>query len=159
MKNPLLEVELPPIGEPYPHEPTLLCDNDEILVKDVFISEGRRRASDSLFADFTALYTSEKSLPEYLLEQLGQMPELDDSLLKLCRYLVGWLNSAGYMDCPLQVLLMSRWSVSDFHCLQKTIWPGCAGFSTPTINRSQRRQTSSAVLIPSRHRVSEAEKD
>lgn len=104
MKNPLLEVELPPIGEPYPHEPTLLYDNDEILVKDIFISEGRRRASDGLFADFTALYTTEKSLPEYLLEQLGQMPELDDRLLKLCRYLVGCLNSAGYMDCPLPEL-------------------------------------------------------
>lgn len=104
MKNPLLEVELPPLGVPYPQETARVTDGDDIIVKDVFRSSGKRRNTDSDSSYLSSLYVDEKSLPEYLLEQLGQMSELDEWTLKLCRYLVGCLNSSGYMDCPLSEL-------------------------------------------------------
>lgn len=116
MRNPLLDVELPPIGEPYPqsrvHEP----DSDEVNVRDVF-SRGPRRKTEDSYADFTDLYTSRKSFSEYLLDQLGQMKELNERQLRLCRFLVGCLNSSGYMDCPVSEL-SEMIGVSEFELSQ-----------------------------------------
>lgn len=50
----------------------------------------------------TLLASKQASYSDYLNEQLGQMSFLDDRMLKLCRYIVGCLNSAGYLDCTLQ---------------------------------------------------------
>lgn len=100
MRNPLLDVEMPPIGEPYPQTKVENPDSDEISVREVFRGGNsvRGNASD---VDFTDVYSSKKSFSEYLLDQLGQMKELDERQLKICRVLVGCLNSSGYMDCSL----------------------------------------------------------
>lgn len=117
MRNPLLDVEMPPIGEPYPrakvHEP----DSDEVSVREVFRRRGPSRSADGTDADFTDVYTSEKTFSEYLLEQLGQMRELGARQLGLCRTLVGCLNSSGYMDCPIPEL-SEMTGVSEFELLQ-----------------------------------------
>ena len=103
MRNPLLDVELPPIGEPYPQSKIENPDTDEISVQEVFYKGGSRQ-SDATDTDFTDAYLSEKTFSEYLLDQLGQMKELDERQLKLCRVLVGCLNSSGYMDCSIKEL-------------------------------------------------------
>jgi len=41
---------------------------------------------------------------DYLNDQLGQMAALDQHMLALCRYLIGCLNEAGYLDCPVSEL-------------------------------------------------------
>ena len=48
--------------------------------------------------------TSPLSYTDYLNEQLGQMRALNSQTLSLCRYIVGCLNSAGYLDCPVDEL-------------------------------------------------------
>ena len=48
--------------------------------------------------------TSPLSYTDYLNEQLGQMRALNSETLSLCRYIVGCLNSAGYLDCPVDEL-------------------------------------------------------
>lgn len=103
MRNPLLDVEMPPIGEPYPQAKIEKPDTDEISVREVFHRGGSRR-NEATDTDFTDVYLSEKTFSEYLLDQLGQMKELDERQLKLCRILVGCLNSSGYMDCSLREL-------------------------------------------------------
>ena len=103
MRNPLLDVDLPPIGEPYPQTKVQEPDNDEISVREVFGRFSPARGGESQ-ADFADVYTSEKSFSDYLLEQLGQMHELNERQLRLCRFIVGCLNTSGYMDCPLQEL-------------------------------------------------------
>ena len=103
MRNPLLDVEMPPIGEPYPQAKIEKPDTDEISVREVFHRGGSRR-NEATDTDFTDVYLSEKTFFEYLLDQLGQMKELDERQLKLCRILVGCLNSSGYMDCSLREL-------------------------------------------------------
>ena len=45
-----------------------------------------------------------ESFAEYLEGQLGTIPYLEPRLRELCRYLIGCLNSAGYLDCPLAEL-------------------------------------------------------
>lgn len=43
-----------------------------------------------------------QSYSEYLNEQLGLMRGLDRKMRTLCRYIVGCLNTAGYLACPLE---------------------------------------------------------
>lgn len=93
MRNPLLDVDLPPIGEPYPQTKVQEPDNDEISVREVFGRFSPARGGESQ-ADFADVYTSEKSFSDYLLEQLGQMHELNERQLRLCRFIVGCLNSS-----------------------------------------------------------------
>ena len=106
LSNPLLEVEEPSLSELSPEmlEPDrdgpadLPVERREQLVWE----SGRRTEGGDV--DFTAYCSRTESFPEYLENQLGQMTHLDGEQLALCRYLVGCLNSAGYLDCPLEEL-------------------------------------------------------
>jgi len=55
-------------------------------------------------SDFTSSLSRPQTFSEYLTAQLGQSAPLDGRMLSLCRYLVGCLNSAGYLDCELSEL-------------------------------------------------------
>ncbi len=54
--------------------------------------------------DMAAYVSHQESYTEYLNSQLGQMSLLDSAGLSRSRYLVGCLNSAGYLDCALEKL-------------------------------------------------------
>lgn len=41
---------------------------------------------------------------DYLLQQLGEISLLDSELKPLCIYIIGCLNSSGYLDCPIDEL-------------------------------------------------------
>lgn len=53
-------------------------------------------------ADFTSYLSRPQTFTEYLNSQLGQMPSLHEPMLSECLYLVGCLNSSGYLDFPLE---------------------------------------------------------
>lgn len=103
LSNPLLEVEDLPLGELPPeavdssgveqHE-DLPIERREQLIWDGSYSE----------ADLSAYVSHQESFTDYLNSQLGQMSLLDADTLARCRYLVGCLNSAGYLDCSLAEL-------------------------------------------------------
>lgn len=52
--------------------------------------------------DFFGNFSVPDTYTDYLNEQLGCMNELDGDMLLACRYIVGNLNSAGYLDCSLE---------------------------------------------------------
>lgn len=116
MRNPLLDVELPPIGEPYPQVRASEAESDELGVREVFRRD-RQHNYDDANTDFANVYISEKTFSEYLLDQLGQMRELGARQLKLCRLLVGCLNLSGYIDFPLSEL-SEMTGVSEFELFQ-----------------------------------------
>ncbi|BAK97962.1 RNA polymerase sigma factor RpoN [Oscillibacter valericigenes Sjm18-20] len=100
LSNPLLEVEDAPHDGPQPEamEPTPATDvpieRREQLIWD----------ESGSGADFTSCLSRPETFQEYLNAQLGQSATLDERMLFLCRYLVGCLNSAGYLDCELSEL-------------------------------------------------------
>jgi RNA polymerase sigma-54 factor len=100
LSNPLLEVEDAPHGGPQPEamEPAPATDVP-IERREQLIWDGRGAESD-----FTACLSRPQTFREYLNAQLGQSVTLDERMLFLCRYLVGCLNSAGYLDCELSEL-------------------------------------------------------
>ena len=102
LSNPLLEVEDMPLGVPYPADRDQGQENLPIEVRERIAWEGGKNREDD--GDFTRLYSRGQSFQEYLEEQLGQMKGLSGDQLALCRYLVGCLNSAGYLDCSLSEL-------------------------------------------------------
>ena len=102
LSNPLLEVEDMPLGVPYPADRDQGQENLPIEVRERIAWEGGKNREDD--GDFTRLYSRSQSFQEYLEEQLGQMKGLSGDQLALCRYLVGCLNSAGYLDCSLSEL-------------------------------------------------------
>lgn len=55
-------------------------------------------------ADFATYCSSKVSFSDYLNEQLGQMKQLDGKTKALCSFLVGCLNSCGYLDGTLSEL-------------------------------------------------------
>ncbi|NLU23672.1 MAG: RNA polymerase factor sigma-54 [Clostridiales bacterium] len=63
-----------------------------------------RKESSADAPDLAAFVSRPRSFSDYLEEQLGQSASLDEQMLCLCRYLVGCLNTAGYLDCPLDQL-------------------------------------------------------
>lgn len=102
LSNPLLEVEEAPHDGPRPEaleaapETALPIERREQLIWDGGGGGGT--------ADFTACLSNPQTFSEYLEAQLGQSAPLDERMLGLCRYLVGCLNSAGYLDCELSEL-------------------------------------------------------
>lgn len=100
LSNPLLEVEDAPQDGPQPEtmEPTPATD--------VPIERREQMIWDEsgTGADFTSCLSRPETFQEYLNNQLGQSAPLDGRMLFLCRYLVGCLNSAGYLDCELPEL-------------------------------------------------------
>lgn len=61
MRNPLLDVEMPPIGEPYPQAKIEKPDTDEISVREVFHRGGSRR-NEAMDTDFTDVLFKRKNL-------------------------------------------------------------------------------------------------
>ncbi len=100
LSNPLLEVEDAAHDGPQPEtmEPAPATDVP-IERREQLIWDGNGAESD-----FTSSLSRPQTFTEYLTAQLGQSAPLDGRMLFLCRYLVGCLNSAGYLDCELSEL-------------------------------------------------------
>lgn len=102
LSNPVLEVEEPPMGEAI-HE----LQRDEVAqdeMRDLPIERREQiiwESSGGEEGDFASYTSQPESFSDYLNSQLGQMTGLDNTMLAMCQYLVGCLNSAGYLDCPL----------------------------------------------------------
>lgn len=102
LSNPLLEVTVPslPVVD-LPAEPNASDrQENEIREKHVY----RSRGPESLQADAFDVRADEQTFSEYLLAQLGQMRLVDGELGALCEYIIGNLNSRGYLDCPIEDL-------------------------------------------------------
>ncbi len=100
LSNPLLEVEDAPHDGPRPETMEAAPETDlPIERREQLIWEGGGGLSD-----FTSCLTRPQTFSEYLDAQLGQSAPLDGRMLALSRYLVGCLNSAGYLDCELHEL-------------------------------------------------------
>jgi len=106
LSNPFLDLEDAPPGEPETEEKTLRSDEDlPIDIREQMIWDAGRGGNVSSDApDSMAALSHPQSFTDYLNSQLGQQVLLNSEMLSLCRYLVGCLNSAGYLDCPLQEL-------------------------------------------------------
>lgn len=105
LSNPLLEVELPSQSQPIPDSSEREPDNLAVEFQEQSIwSRSLSRNKNADAPDFSAFYSKTQSFSEYLNEQLGQMKQLDPATLVRCRYLVGCLNSIGYLDCTLSEL-------------------------------------------------------
>ncbi len=76
--------------------------------------------ADSYYAEPDRLFdcpNNPQTYSEHLISQLGQMADLDTDTYTLCVYLVGCLNSAGYLDISLSELA-DELSVSKFQLEQ-----------------------------------------
>ncbi|SFO96058.1 RNA polymerase, sigma 54 subunit, RpoN/SigL [Oscillibacter sp. PC13] len=102
LSNPLLEVEDTPQGQVDLEAAERGGDAELIAERQGEWSIWDRSPVEG--KDFTAYISHAISYTEYLDSQLNVMPNLDPSMLALCHYLVGCLNSAGYLDCPLSEL-------------------------------------------------------
>lgn len=100
LSNPLLEVEAPPLGSPFPERSAAPV---EVREQSVWAADKHTTVQEDP-ADFTAMFTRPPSFSEHLNAQLGQMKMLEGDFLALCRFLVGCLNSSGYLDCSLSEL-------------------------------------------------------
>ena len=102
LSNPLLDVEDAPADGPRPEAMEAAPATDvPIERREQLIWDG---GSGSTESDFTSCLSRPQSFKEYLNAQLGQTASLSGQMLTLCRYLVGCLNSAGYLDCDLTEL-------------------------------------------------------
>lgn len=99
LSNPLLEVEPPPISAPISQQPEV--GNVPIRQEERLIWEGESPAEPASVSDYVSFPVS---FQEHLDLQLKLMSGLDKPTEALCHYLVGCLNSAGYLDCPLSEL-------------------------------------------------------
>lgn len=101
LSNPLLEIEDQPLGELPPEavdsSGVEFGENLPIEQRDQLIWD----MPSSGEADLSSYVSRQESFTDYLNSQLGQMSLLDADTLARCRYLVGCLNSAGYLDCSL----------------------------------------------------------
>lgn len=105
LSNPLLDVEDASLSDVRPEtveRRSALEDSLPIERREQVIWESGAVPPDG--TDFTACYSRPQSFTDYLNDQLGQTAGLDANLLALCRFLVGCLNSAGYLDIPLAEL-------------------------------------------------------
>lgn len=103
LSNPLLEVDDPPLGECPPEA----VDSSGVDLQESLPIERRESViweNGPAEEDFSRCISYEESFTDYLNNQLGQMSLLDAETLARCRYLVGCLNSAGYLDCSLPEL-------------------------------------------------------
>lgn len=104
LSNPLLELEDQPLGVAPPEA----VDTSGAELGEYLPIERREQliweTHGDGTADFTAFVSREESFTDYLDSQLGQMHLPDRETLARCRYLVGCLNSAGYLDCSLAEL-------------------------------------------------------
>ncbi len=105
LSNPMLEVELPPLGRGLSE----VVDAEHFREDEIPIEQRERQLwsggrSEDPPQDFTAYVSAAETYTEHLLSQLGQMKLLDPYTRALSEYLVGCLSSSGYLDCPLPEL-------------------------------------------------------
>lgn len=100
LSNPLLQMEE---GSRQNAEPLFAASGGERIASG-FERMEFWNGQDAPSVDFTAFFTRPESFAEHLEEQLGQMKPLDVETGSRCRFLVGCLNSLGYLDCPLEEL-------------------------------------------------------
>lgn len=103
MRNPMLEVELPSMDMPYPQPSEPERETDEVYVKETLFKTAANFSGNDIDA-LSNVCAEGKSLSEHLIEQLLQMTEIDERQRALCRFIVGCLNSAGYLDSPIEEL-------------------------------------------------------
>ena len=96
LSNPLLDVEMPTFTT------SLSQDASDIRMTEYEAWYGGR--GDGNGDTLAMVAGGEPTLPEYLLEQIGQMKALDRYMYRLCALLIGNLNDDGYLDCPLEEL-------------------------------------------------------
>ena len=104
LSNPLLEVEMPAPGSfALPRSPAREEDEDAgpVQRRERLIWDGQTAAEPADLAEYTSSHITYR---EHLDMQLQLMKGLDPAMEALCHYLVGCLNSAGYLDCPLPEL-------------------------------------------------------
>ena len=99
LSNPLLEISMENYSVPLSPAGISQRERDDWSGSDIRNSDDGHNASD-----FTDVYIKEVSFSEHLNQQLGQMKELDERQRSLCKYLIGCLDSRGYLDCDLQDL-------------------------------------------------------
>lgn len=98
--NPILEVEDAPLGCAFPETAEKSVD-----LRDREQWRGYKQNENiSGSNDIEQTLFRPQSFSEHLDEQLCQMKELDKGTCALCQFLVGCLNTAGYLDCDLQDL-------------------------------------------------------
>lgn len=105
MSNPVLEVEDPPLGEEMVELQKAAVAREEL--RDLPIERREQIIWENGGGEernFTNFASQPESFSDYLNSQLGQMTGLDNAMQAMCQYLVGCLNSAGYLDCPLNEL-------------------------------------------------------
>lgn len=97
LSNPLLDYESSPftVGMAEPDSDVTIWETDEW--RDISFSQ------DTVWNRIEGV-TNTQSYPDYLVWQLTHIKELDKHLYLICVYLVHCLNSAGYLDCPLDEL-------------------------------------------------------
>lgn len=92
LSNPLLEVELPS----HISDATIsIIESDGYAAKSGWESEQQNT---------TVTMTRPESFSDYLTEQINCMPCVDENTRSLCRFLVGCLDSTGYLSCDLPEL-------------------------------------------------------
>lgn len=99
LSNPLLEISMEDYSVPLSPAGISQRERDDWSGSDIRNSDDGHNASD-----FTDVYIKEVSFSEHLNQQLGQVKELDERQRSLCKYLIGCLDSRGYLDCDLQDL-------------------------------------------------------
>jgi len=103
LSNPFLEVADPPLSGQASEASTPAEQAMFFSVSEREIWKARKQEPADA-PDLASYVTRPASFSDYLEEQLGQSAALDEPMLSLCRYLVGCLNAAGYLDCPLDQL-------------------------------------------------------
>ena len=107
LSNPFLEME-DFQAEPFSAAPAKSAAGTEeqppVERREQLLWDGVVKNSGEASADFTSYLSQPQTFTEYLNSQLGQQSALREPMLSVCQYMVGCLNSAGYLDCPLSEL-------------------------------------------------------
>ena len=97
LSNPLLN------AEPPEHTARETLSAPEIREDSIWRVGGQRDPEEDR-TDHEPRVAQEQTFQEYLHKQLGQNRLIDSRLRALCDYLVGCLDSRGYLDCPIPQL-------------------------------------------------------
>lgn len=96
LSNPLLEIE-----PPQPEESTV---QNQVIVEDSGLDWRNDLPWEDTSPDPLSCCARPDSFTDYLLEQVNCMSQLDETTGRLCRYLIGCLDSTGYLSCALPEL-------------------------------------------------------
>lgn len=96
LSNPLLEVELTPLVSRHMVQISVIEDSGGY-------KKGNRKGAEQL-PDAISYNTKPESFSDHLTEQINCMPRLDATIRGLCCFLIGCLDSTGYLSCDLAEL-------------------------------------------------------